>query len=401
MKRLILLLKIFVILLVLINLVILLSGRFYIYKGVWYTYLQGKTGPTIYDLDKFPYVTIHKGDSTFHFSTDDRDLKLTTVEEKHFEKWDTRSFLVIKDDKIIFEKYFQNHTDTTHSNSFSAAKTVVGLLIGCALDDGKIKSLDESVGNYLPEFKKRGREIVTIRDLLTMASGLSWEESGKNPFSDNAASYYGTDLYKLATRQKVVSTPGKLFFYQSGNTQLLAFILEKATGKSINEYASEKIWSQIGTQDDAYWSLDRKNGNEKAFCCIYATTRDFAKLGRLLLHRGIWNGKRLVSEHYFNEFSSPAPLTTEEGIPNTRYGFQVWLYPRKQNPLIYCRGILGQYIVAIPDENLIFVRTGMNRDENVLPDEAKDNLLKVGHPRDFFDYLNAAERLTKQYEERH
>lgn len=391
-----LLLKIFVIILVLLNLVIILSGRFYLYKGIYYTYLRGKTGPTIYDLDIFYHATISKGDQPFYFSKVNDVTVLTDDELKFMKHYDTRSFMVIKNDSIIFEKYFDGADKTLRSNSFSSAKTVVGLLIGCALDEGKIKSLDESVGNYIPEFKKGGKEVVTIRDLLVMASGLSWSESGKNPFSDNAASYYGTDLYQLATNQKLISRPGQLFNYQSGDTQLLSYIIKAATGKSVSQYASEKIWKNIGASEDAYWSLDKKNGDEKAFCCIYATTVDFAKIARLILHKGNWNGKQLISEEYMKEFLTPANIATEEGIPNTRYGFQVWLYPRPNNPVHYCRGILGQYMVAVPNENLIFVRTGMLREDDYASvADAHGDTLKVGHPKDVFEYLNIAERIAK------
>lgn len=380
---------------VILNFVVILSGRFYLYKGVWNTYLQGKTGPGIYDLDVFHNRTVAKAEAPFHFVKSTHQSDLTPEEMNYFQKLETHSFLVIRNDSILFEKYFDKRSDTAHTNSFSAAKTVIGLLIGCAIDEGKIKSVDELVIRYIPEFNEAGKEAVTIRDLLTMSSGLSWEESGKNPFSDNAASYYGSDLFGLTIHQKLLTTPGEVFNYQSGNSQLLGFIIQRATGKSISEYASEKIWAKIGTENDAYWSLDKKDGNEKAFCCLYATTYDFAKLGRLILNEGEWNGETIISNKYMSEFLTPAPLSTMEGIPNTRYGYQVWLYPRANNPVYYCRGILGQYMISIPAKNMIIVRTGMKRDENITLETAKSDLLKVGHPKDFFTYLKIAERLVK------
>ncbi len=384
-----------VILLVALNLIVILSGRFYLYKGVWNTYLQGKTGPGIYDLNIFHNRTVKKADEPFNFIKTNAHSNLTPAEIDYFQKLETHSFIVIRNDSILFEKYFDERSDTAHTNSFSAAKTVIGLLIGCAIDEGKIKSVDEPVINYIPKFKEGGKEVVTIRDLLTMSSGLSWEESGKNPFSDNAASYYGSDLLGLTIHQKLISTPGKIFNYQSGNSQLLGFIIQRATGKTVSEYASEKLWMKIGTENDAYWSLDKKDGDEKAFCCLYATTHDFAKLGRLILNKGDWNGQTIISKKYMDEFLSPAPLTTYEGIPNTRYGFQIWMYPRVNNPVYYCRGILGQYIISIPSENVIIVRTGMKRDENITMETAKNDLLKVGHPKDFFTYLKIANRILK------
>lgn len=388
-------LKILAVLVIALNLIIVLSGRFYLYKGVWYTYLHGKSGPSIYDLDIFYNRTVSKANDPFYFTSTAKQQSLTQKEVDYFKKMETHSFLVIRNDSILFEKYFDQRSDTAHTNSFSAGKTVVGLLIGCAIDEGKINSVDDAVVRYIPDFGGDGKHVVTIRDLLTMSSGLSWTESGKNPFSDNAASYYGSDLYHLSISQRLVSTPGKIFNYQSGNTQLLGIIIQKATGKTVSEYASEKIWRKIGTENDAYWSLDKKDGDEKAYCCLYATTHDFAKLGRLILNKGKWNNQTVISEKYMNEFLSPAQLTTEEGIPNTRYGFQIWLYPDANNPIYYCRGILGQYIISLPNQNVIIVRTGMKRGENITLKQAKNNLLKVGHPSDFFEYLNIANRILK------
>lgn len=395
-KKLIFLLKLLAVIIIALNFIILLSGRFYLYKGIWNTYLKGRTGPGIYDLTIFANAKVEKAAEPFNFAVVPNSYTLTAEEKAFFDRLGTRSFLMIENDSIIFESYFNGHTDTTHSNSFSAAKTVIGLLIGCALDEGKIKSIDEPVAEYIPEFKSGGKEIITIRHLITMSSGLDWEESGKNPFSENAESYYGNDLYRLVTHQKRITEPGKVFNYQSGNSQLLGFILEKATGKSVSQYASEKIWSKIGTKSDAYWSLDKKDGDEKAFCCLYATTRDFAKLGRLILNRGKWNEETVVSEKYMADFLNLAPLSTLEEIPNTRYGYHIWLYPEENHPVYYCRGILGQYVISIPSKNRIIIRTGMKRDPNMTIEDAKNDLLKVGHPKDFFEYLKIAERISQK-----
>ncbi|HRO74563.1 MAG TPA: serine hydrolase [Crocinitomicaceae bacterium] len=394
-KKLRFLLKLLVILLVALNLIIILSGRFYLYKGVWHTYLHGKSGPSIYDLNIFHNRTVAKAKTPFSFHQATTNTTLSAEETAYFQGLETHSFMVIRNDSILFEKYFDQRSDTAHTNSFSAAKTVVGLLIGCALDEGKIKSLDDAVSDYIPDFDREGKEVVTIRDLLIMSSGLSWTESGKNPFSDNAASYYGTNLYNLAVYQKLVSKPAHVFNYQSGNTQLLGFVIKNATGKTVSEYASEKIWQKIGTENDAYWSLDKKDGDEKSFCCLYATTHDFAKLGRLILNKGKWNGETIISEKYMDEFLSPAKMMTDEGIENTRYGFQIWLYPNAENPVYYCRGILGQYIIALPKQNVIIVRTGMKRAENITLDQAGKDVLKVGHPKDLFEYLKIAKRILK------
>lgn len=382
---------------VIANLYIVLSGRYYIYKGIRYTYLVGQSGPSIYELDVFPYVTVNKADKPFYWtnSEDFNTYNLSALDLSFMNELDTRAFLVFRGDSIIYEKYFDKHSLNTVSNSFSAAKTVVALLIGIAVDEGKIKSLDEPVGNYIPEFNNQGKEIITIRHLLMMSSGLDWEESSSNPLSENAESYYGTDLYGLCTRQKAVSAPGRMFNYQSGNSQLLGFIVEKATGKTVAEYTQEKIWKKIGTEHDAYWSMDKENGNEKAFCCLYSTARDFGKLGKLILQQGKWGSEQVVPLWYMKEIGVNPNLGTDEGVPNLRYGLHIWTYMGEKKPIYYCRGIKGQYIISIPHENLVIVRLGLKRkDTFVIPEEKKndkkyrlENQAKVGHPSDLFTIL--------------
>lgn len=386
-----------------INLFIILSGRFYLYKGIANTYLKGHSGPSIYDLNVFHNATIQRADIPYNWVSKG-NYNFSQAENELMNRLETSSFLVIKNDTIITENYFGSHVINTVSNSFSAAKTVVALLVGIAIEEGKIKGLDDKVGDYLPEFAEGEKSKITIRHLLMMASGLDWEESGKNPLSENAESYYGTDLYRLVTQQKVVQEPGKIFNYQSGNSQLLAFIVEKATGIDLATYAAEKIWKKMGAEHDAFWSLDKKNGDEKAFCCIYGTSRDFAKLGKLFLNNGKWEGNTVIPEWYMKEVVSNPEMNTDEGIPNFRYGLHVWTYQWNEKKVVYCRGILGQYIIAIPADNLVIVRTGSKRDPNFkipkdkLNDKAwiEKNAHKIGHPTDLFNYLELANRIQHE-----
>lgn len=390
-------------LIIVVNAFILLSGRTYLYKGIMLTYLSGVSGPTIYDLDKFPKRKVAKGETTEHWKKSVHYTSKTDVPgfESYNKALKTTAFLVFQGDSVLFEKYWGNHTPATISNSFSAAKTVVALLIGIAVEEGKIKNLDEPVANYIPEFKREDLSIITIRDLLLMASGLDWTESGKNPLSDNAESYYGTDLYGLVTRQKRIGEPGKTFIYQSGNSQLLGFIIQKATGYTVSEYCSMKLWSKMGMESDAYWSLDKEGGNEKAFCCLYATAHDFGKLGKLIANRGKWGNEQLIPRWYFEEMVSiPDEMLTEETIKNYQYGLHIWTYQGYSSPVYYCRGILGQYIIAIPEEDLVIVRLGEKRTKSIDVDEhAPDTdkqLKQVGHSSDFLKYINFAEKIRKE-----
>jgi len=384
--------------LILVNGFILLSGRTYLYRGIWLTYLSGEAGPTIYDLDKFHTRKIAKGrqETTWipaqKYST---DTAVPNFEEYNQQAQST-AFLIFENDSIVFEKYWSQHNDSTISNSFSAAKTVIGMLIGIAVEEGAIKQLDESVGSYIPEFQKDDLQDVTIRHLLLMASGLNWSESGKNPLSNNAESYYGSDLYGLVTRQQRIEQPGKTFIYQSGNSQLLGFILQKATGQTVSDYCSEKLWSKMDMESDAYWSLDKENGDEKAFCCLYATARDFGRIGKLICDRGRWNGKQLVPEWYFAQMiESHTDLNTEQGYENYQYGLHIWLYQNYSSPVYYCRGILGQYIIAIPDKKRIIVRLGHKRTPDIPFADAKNDKKAVGHPADVIDYINFADEIVR------
>lgn len=394
---------VFLSLFLLANLFILLSGRTYLYKGIFHTYLQGKTGPDIYDVDVFPYSTIEPNFEAASWPKSEQynAYQLSSLELEELGKIGTTSFMVVKNDTVLFEKYWENHDSIQVSNSFSAAKTVVALLIGIALQEGKIKSLDDSIGKYLPAYRQVGKNKVTIRDLLYMASGLNWEESGKNPFSHNAESYYGDDLLGLVNQLKLVSEPGKIFKYQSGNSQLLGFILEAATGQNISAYCQKKLWKPIGATSPAHWSLDKENGDEKAFCCLYATTRDFARIGELILHKGRLGNKQIISEQYMNEMCTPAPLTTEEGIPNTRYGLHIWMTKYKGKDIIYCRGILGQYVAAIPQDGIVFVRTGHHREESFTFAEAQRSKTisneMIDHPKDFFKMLDMVDQISSKY----
>jgi CubicO group peptidase (beta-lactamase class C family) len=386
------------------NLFILLSGRFYLYKGIANTYLKGRSGPSIYDHSIFASSKLEKSKNPepWLVRTKNDKNKISETDLKFFESTKTASFLVFKGDTLIYENYWNNHAKHTISNSFSAAKTFVSLLVGIAIEEGFIKNLDEPVANYLEAFNLEDKSKITIRHLLMMASGLNWQESGKNPLSENAESYYGSDLFGLVNRQKLIEDPGVRFNYQSGNSQLLAFILEKATSRDLTDYAHEKIWSKIGTEGDALWSLDKENGDEKAFCCLYATSRDFGRLGKLISQKGKWNNEQIIPSWYMNEVLSTPQLKTDEGIPNYRYGLHIWTYFGAKNPVYYCRGILGQYIISIPNENIVVVRTGFERKNNIdIPKKyANDSNYikkvehKIGHPRDLFDYIRIAQKIV-------
>lgn len=275
---------------------------------------------------------------------------------KYLEDNKTVAFLIIKNDTIQYEQYFKGYDQESIVPSFSMAKSVTSILIGCAIDEGLIKSVDEPITNYIPELTKNGLEKVTIKHLLQMTSGIDFNESYVNPFGDAASFYYGLNLRKEIGKMKLKSEPGKNFEYISGNTQLLGLVLERSlTGKTITDYLQEKLWTPLGMEFDASWSIDRKkNGLEKTFCCLNARARDFAKIGRLYKNKGNWNGKQIVSRKWVEESTK---LDTAEGSVNY-YQYQWWL--PTPNVDFMAQGILGQYIYVHPSKDLVIVRLGKN-----------------------------------------
>jgi CubicO group peptidase (beta-lactamase class C family) len=373
--------KYLVIIFVLINLLIVLSGKLWIYKGIAITYLKGHTSSYIDDFVYFPANTIKAGKhQEWLISKNYNQAKLPEFINVVNTELETVAFMVIKNDSIQYEEYWHGYSADSMSNSFSMAKSWVSTLIGVAIKEGKIKTIDQRVCDFLPEFCIDGNSKITIKNLLTMSSGLNWEEDYHNPIGQTAQAYYGDDLKGLIVNLKSVEEPGKVFRYHSSCTQILTFILEKATGQTISEYASEKLWQPLGAKHPALWNTDTPNGDEKGFCCINSNARDFARLGKLYLNFGNWNGIQLLDSSYVKDATSAASLLDEKGAPNTNYGYQFWLAERDGLAVYYTRGLWGQYVICIPEKNMIIVRLG-RKDGNNLED---------GHNDDFYAFIDAA-----------
>ncbi|MCE5227839.1 MAG: beta-lactamase family protein [Porphyromonadaceae bacterium] len=283
-----------------------------------------------------------------------------------FDTHGTVAFIVIQDSSLVFEQYWEEYSKQTLSNSFSMAKSIVSLAVGCAIDDGFIKSTEQPVSDFFPEFDTFDGNKLTIRHLLTMSAGVDFDESYVSPFSSTTKLYYGDDLKKVTFEMKQISKPGVYFNYQSGVTQLLAFIVEKATGEQLSTYVSKKLWTPMHAEEDALWSLDREGGIEKAYCCFNSNARDFARFGQLILNRGSWDGKQVLSEAYIKAATTPDTLLTDKKYnePNLHYGYQFWKLNYRGLEILYMRGMLGQYVFAIPEKRAVVVRLGHKRGEN-------------------------------------
>lgn len=311
-------------------------------------------------------------------------ISLPDTLKEQIEAHDPVALLLLKDGDLIYEQYWDGYGPDSYSNSFSVAKSIVSLLVGIAVQQGAISSLDDPIGAYLPHYKGQP---ATIRHLLMMSSGLDWNESYSSPFSVTTKAYYGEDLRELMNSLSIVDTPGEKFIYQSGNTQLLAMVLEKATGLSVSEYASQMLWKPIGASRDALWSLDEPDGIEKAYCCFNSNARDFARIGQLILDSGQWQGTQIIPKPYLERALTPQlQLIDEEGQPVTYYGYHWWLIPYNGELIPYARGILGQYIFVFPRERAVLVRLGHERSDE-----------RIGaHPADAYLYLATARYLLDQ-----
>ncbi len=269
------------------------------------------------------------------------------------------------------------------------AKSIVSLAIGCALDEGLIKSMDQLVADFFPQFTGYGGKTLTLHHLLTMSAGFDFDETYGNIFSPATKLYYGNNLMKQTFDLKEKEEPGVYFEYQSVVTQLLSFILEEVTGEPISSYVSRKLWTPMHAEEDALWSLDKKEGVEKAFCCYNTNVRDFARFGQLLLNKGQWEGKQLVSSSYLEKALRPDTTLINKTYNdrNEQYGYQFWKLIYEGLEVNYMRGVLEQYVFAIPEKNAVVVRLGHKRIESFTPQH---------YPEDVDTWLGTALEIIDQ-----
>ncbi len=321
---------------------------------------------TIHDYKTHPTRLVASGGAPQYWPLDSNFNKVVIPDSllQIMDSNDTHAFLVFQDGKLLYEKYWDGYTPKTLSGSFSAAKSMISLLIGIALDEGKIKSLEEPVGNYVPHFKEAGLEKVRIKDLLTMSSGTNYKESDKSYFSMNAYGYYGDDEEYMVNKMAFKEPAGVHWEYRSGDTQVLGLIVEKAFGQNISTLVSERFLKPMGAEEDALWLLDGDKKHEKAFCCFNGVARDYARFGELVLRNGNWKGKQIVSEKYVKEATTPASYLkdpTENGNPVDFYGYQYWMVNEQGHDIVFQNRLFGQYVYVIRDKNAVVVRLGESK----------------------------------------
>lgn len=355
----------------------------YILRGLQVVYFQGYTTAYIDDHSEFRNREIEAGENfePWPLHRDYNTVSPTINLQDINKELGTVAFLIIKNDSVWYEDYAEGYDENSLTNSFSMGKSITTALLGKAIQEGYIKDLDQPVSDFIREFKNPNYPVLTVGDLSSMSSGLDWNEDYYNPFSVTARAYFDKDIRKIAMNMKIDSPPGAEFEYLSGNTILLGMVIEKATGKNLSKYLSESFWKPLGMKNDALWQLDsEESGMEKAYCCIASNAKDFARFGKLFKDYGKWNGRQILD----SAFVATATKPRFENSPEYGYGF--WISDHKGKDIFYMRGVLGQYVIVIPEDDIMIIRLGHNLIKRKDKQEEQ-------HSPDFFIYLDEAYKM--------
>ena len=252
--------------------------------------------------------------------------------------------IIIRDDRILIERYGLGNSVSSRWISFSVAKSVVSMMVGAAIKDGYILSVDEKIADYLPRLKGSAYENVSIKNLLQMASGVEWDENYADPKSDvNNMPTPILELLEMLRQKKQVAEPGTRFNYNTAETHLAGAVVRAAIGNNLSTYLTHKIWQPMGMESDASWLLHGQGGGEMGGCCINATLRDYARIGLFAMHNGVLpDGTEVLPEDWMK-----ASRTPSAAYPG--YGYLWWI----RQGAFTANGIFGQFIYVHPDLNLV------------------------------------------------
>jgi CubicO group peptidase (beta-lactamase class C family) len=337
-------------------------------------------GPNIFSFEHHVHDTVPNGDQVFrfkvaesradwidtlHFYNEKPNKVNLTFREAMWDKSNTQGIMIIHDNEIVYEMYRGDFTADRLATVFSVSKSITSLLCGIAVDEGSIESIDDPVTQYLPELKGRDPrwEKLTVRHLLCMRSGLDFDDEydfnikALKAVNAIAKLNYGHDMMRQIRRLKFRRDPGTRFHYESMTTAILGMVIERATGRRYVDYLSEKVWKPLQMESVALINIDsRKHGAAHAFGGITCTLKDLAKIGRLYLNKGLWDGKRIVSEEWIHLTTDFDPGSSYHySWYDVRYdGFETGEYPG-----FYALGICHQVLYVNPYKNLIMVRIGL------------------------------------------
>jgi CubicO group peptidase (beta-lactamase class C family) len=317
------------------------------------------------DQDRFPSRAIPAGDDPSELPSG-TELDLDTamadvVGGTDFDRFlrtnDTLAFVVAHEDQLVYERYFAGADRRSPQTSFSVAKSILSTAIGLAVEEGAIGSIEDPVTEYVPELLERDPrfERITLRNLLTMSSGLRYEEPEiPVPWGDDVLTYYGVDLREAALEDtEIVGPPGERWHYNNFNPLLLGLVLDRATGMSVSEFVSTRLWQPMGAESDASWSLDsERSGFEKLESGFNAAPVDYARFGLLFLHGGEWNGAQVVPGEWVGS------ATAGDATDPAGYYQYFWWVDDERSDRYYALGNFGQYIYVAPDADVVIVRNG-------------------------------------------
>ena len=315
------------------------------------------------DWKRLPSRPVRAGSSAVRFElvTPDwlADLKIDDMPlDAYLEATHTTAFIVLHGDTLLYEGYFNGASKESVQTSFSMAKSFASTLVGIAIEEGHIASLDDPVTDYIPELGDRDPRFaeITIRHLITMASGLAFERVW-SPWSDPSITYWGLDGRAAALNTEIAEPPGLRFHYNDYNPLLIGMVLERATGIHVAEYLETRLWQPMGAEADGSWSLDsERSGFEKMFVGVNGRAIDIAKLGWLFLNEGR-NGDRQVVPAAWVEEATRSDTTTD---PAARYQYGWWVDESRNPGAYYAEGDLCQFIYVDPDVDLVIVRHGID-----------------------------------------
>ncbi|WP_232220085.1 serine hydrolase domain-containing protein [Prevotella falsenii] len=295
--------------------------------------------------------------ATFTFNNNGKPLKNKTFAEYTCLDGGASSFIIIQNDTIKYEHYKGWLKQWDNVNIFSVSKSITALMCGIAVKEGKIRSIDDCVTDYVPELLNADEHFqrLTIRHLLNMQAGLKYKESYSNPFRSMALLYFGHNAFKQIKKLKFKNEPGTKYEYNSMTTAILSYVLERATGVKYAAYLSEKLWKPLGMEMQATVTLDsKKHRNAKSYGGINTNVRDLAKIGRLVLNEGNWNGKQIVDSAWIAQMYVPAMKEDKDKYSLGWYNFS-------KSKAICAIGLFGQTIFVYPKYNVVAVRLGENK----------------------------------------
>ncbi|GGW56748.1 CubicO group peptidase (beta-lactamase class C family) [Winogradskyella epiphytica] len=369
--------KFIVVILALTIAILYITDTDYLLKAVRTIYLKGHKTAYLEDYKQFDNQVIEASSQPQPWPNhvDYNTAKETETLTKLNNASGTVAYMIIKNDSIWFENYYDGFDENSKSNSFSMAKSYVSGLMQKAIQDGYIKSLDQPVCDFLPAFCEGKAAKMTVGDLSSMSSGTNWDEAYYSPLSITTRAYFDDDLAKVINGLKMETDPGQSFKYASGDTQMLAMVIEKASGKKIYDYFEESFWKPLGSVNETLWQVDSEDHDlVKAYCCVASNAKDFARYGKLFKDHGQWNGKQILDSAFVAKSVKPR----FEG--GEIYGYGWWLAQHRNKEIFYMRGHLGQLVIVIPEDNLIVVRLG----HTIKKVEGDD------HSPDFYTFIDEA-----------